>query len=71
MEIREITLTTPTEWQDFVADNRDEFDGAEKIAFALDAAKNGGFEMGGGATPLTVIYYVDDEVQARIDALNY
>lgn len=68
MTIREITLRTPAEWAEFIELNPEvAFDNGDE-ATALRFAKNGGIETGGGATPLTIVYYVDAEVQARIDA---
>lgn len=67
MTIREITLRTPAEWAEFVRLNPEvAFDDGDETT-ALKFAKNGGLECGGGATPLTIVYYVDAEVQARID----
>jgi hypothetical protein len=68
MAIREITLRTPAEWAVFAQLNPEIAEDFGDEATALHFAKNGGLECGGGATPLTIVYYVDAAVQARIDS---
>lgn len=57
MEIEEICLSDNAAWQAFVEANREEIEseyGSVDVAYAI--AADGGLEMGGGATPLVIVY---------------
>lgn len=68
MELREITIETPSDWAEFVAMNADDIEDVGGPDAALAAASAGGLELGGGAAPLTIVYFVDAAIQSRIDA---
>ncbi len=63
--MQEIHLTSETEWNEFVAANRE---GIESQGYSVEqaytCATQGGFELGGGAAPLFVIFVDAGDVVA-------